>query len=435
MTSRAGALPSDDGLQPSSLFDPAGRSGAQLPREPIRPPARRPTGEPFREQARHPVLEPELRSFRGRTAPSEQRVPMAPVPARGRRRTAIWAVAVVVVVAAGAGVAAVGRRHGSAAGPALPADYVAVGTDACTSGRLIAVDRTRASLAGPHFAASFDRAGTCTTTPRGGPAAGHELLVLGRSTTDEATGGDFGDGAGQVRFAISLDGRTAQLPQVPLPSHDVVVSVPTGHDAFLTVSDAGRAQSLSLRNATRGPDAVQGYYTRGEVTVHGDRSAQTGIFAVRGGPTRYAFTLGVDTSRTRAALRPWEPVQGWAAPGRAWLFLDDIQVSVTTPRPAGMTRPDVVPGAAAPGQAATGPPVLPRFEFVAIGSPRPQPAAQVRSTVEHGTALVFDVPLATRGGRLVARLPEVLRPGRATAVHAGAAFRAVVVPVTVAARS
>jgi hypothetical protein len=93
----------------------------------------------------------------------------------------------------------------------------------------------------------------------------------------------------------------------------IVVSVPVGGDALLSVSDEGRAQTISLRTGQRPQliplfHPVLGNQARLEDTVH--------IPAVHKATEAYSYQATVSV-----ALRPWVEGPGWAPAGRAWLVV------------------------------------------------------------------------------------------------------------------
>jgi hypothetical protein len=267
---------------------------------------------------------------------------------------------------------------------------------------------------GPHFGVSFDHAGTCReldSTTR--PADGHELLVLRRSRADDGADG-YDAGRRKPVAKVVVGGRTTTLEELPIPGAELVVSVPKGTDARLTVTDEGRTQSLGLRTATRGPDAVPGYYVPRTVTVAKGRQQRSALFGV--GAHRYRTTMSVDASEAKALLLPWDAAAGWAKPGRAWLAVYGLEVGLKGQEGRWDDRSDLAYNsliAAYSTGAMTGPQVYLPFTL----APGVRPVRSFTDAV-HGTQLLFDVPLAFAGGSLLATPPEVLGTGTLRAVHA-----------------
>ena len=138
----------------------------------------------------------------------------------------------------------------------------------------------------------------------------------------------------KVKGEIRVGGQAVRLPGIvrDLSSdHNILVSVPTGGDPVLAVTDAGRTQLLNLRTGKRQGDVIPAYYplrAADQVSV-----SVTGKFGGR------SATLAVHSANP--ALQPYAEGHGWAAKGKAWLYLGgDVETQLATA--AGAARLDAV---------------------------------------------------------------------------------------------
>jgi hypothetical protein len=210
--------------------------------------------------------------------------------------------------------------------PARAADYTSVvdkPPNGWRSATVWAFNPDQASLAGPHFSLRYFFADALVHDPIDGyrAAAGHEFLFV---SGDQGYGPAYQPGpADPVSAAVIVDGVRRPLPKVPTAG--LVVSVPTGHGAALTVTDAGRTQSLDLRAGSRRPDAIAGYYRAHQLDTTGLAYHGDGVAAVARQGVDVA--MSVEFVASNVSFEPWVPGFGWAQPGRAWLQMSRVTVS------------------------------------------------------------------------------------------------------------
>lgn len=217
------------------------------------------------------------------------------------------------------------------------------------SGKEMAVQefaRATAALRGPHFAVGLSWVATGEAIlpgsslviqsglpPRRPATDGEEIMLL--SFDPEHVGGQWklGDGAKPVAELV-VGGTPRPLTKVPLPAADatglsgpvviVVASVPKGAPVQLRVTELGRTQTLDVRTGKRGEDAIAGYYRPTRQKLNFERDLPAGIVA-DGRPYQPELKLidsaFSDLSEPTAMLAPWNPTDGWAPDGRAWLVL------------------------------------------------------------------------------------------------------------------
>jgi hypothetical protein len=186
------------------------------------------------------------------------------------------------------------------------------------------LDQDAASLLGPHFGARYYWAETNTHDLSGKyrAAAKHEFLILlgdrGMSGTYPVEPDD------QVTAAVMVDGTSRPLAKVP--TWGLVVSVPVGHKATLTVTDAGRTQSLDVRTGNREADAIAGYYRPRHLETSIREYKANGVAAANGHTVD--LLISVDFYMASVSVQPWIPRYGWAPDGRAWLEMASVVVDV-----------------------------------------------------------------------------------------------------------
>src|SRR5690606_30410457 len=139
-------------------------------------------------------------------------------------------------------------------------------------------------LLSPHYMVRLERIEVTDVAPEGstwGPdhassrpkaaAAGHEFVIVKVDFDWELvrwrpTSGTAPD-ADHVSLSISIGERAQACEELPGWGYGLVVSAPEGAEVWLRVTDAGRSQSLNLRDGSRGEDAHEGFYTPAEVTL------------------------------------------------------------------------------------------------------------------------------------------------------------------------
>lgn len=130
----------------------------------------------------------------------------------------------------------------------------------------------------------------------------------------------------KVKGEIRAGGKTVKLPGIvrDLSSdHDILVSVPSGADPVLAITDAGRTQLLNLRTGRRQGDVISAYYPLKAADQIG--VGVTGDF--HGAAGKGAATVSVHGGKP--ALQPYADGPGWAEKGKAWLYLGgDIETQI-----------------------------------------------------------------------------------------------------------
>ncbi len=293
-------------------------------------------------------------------------------------------------------------------GHAEPADYVGTEFSAPGTGART-VDPHEAQLRGPHFVIQFTSVEiTDLTDDLNGPAPGHEFIAA--RTDDQQRFPMYvpGSDADRPSAVVVVDGVARKLPEVPQLG-GLIVSVPKGHDAVLQITDEGRTQSLRLRDMTRGPDAIPGYYRPFELSTKGISYDETATAAFL--RARIAAHAKIDFPESGASLDPWIPGLQWTEPGRVWLTVTGITIgsdlhvtnadSLDLPTLAETLRlgydvdTDTSFGLSFPG-----------------GTAAPVPEQQESTTYfQLNKVLVFDVPDSFAGGTLVVHPAEQLTVG------------------------
>lgn len=241
-----------------------------------------------------------------------------PAPPK-KRKVLLWvgfAVAVVVLLGVVPIVlfAAMGDDDPDYGLVAEPADFVGNNAGIATTGATT-FKNGLGVLAGPHFGLRYSSLDVSRTLDLQYQAApGHEFLVL---AADPATLADAPAPGDDVKAALVVDGRSRPVKFADLQSGSgLVVSVPLGHSAQLTVTDTGRPQTLDLRTGRRITE-IQGYYPERALNLGADKYAESG--ETSSGGCRRQTTMSIYFSGTGTAVLPWGPDGGWAKPGRAWL--------------------------------------------------------------------------------------------------------------------
>lgn len=206
-----------------------------------------------------------------------------------------------------------------------PQDFFPVAGDAVEDGELV----------GPHFGLAIERVTVADAlehpTGREPPdheerpgnfraPDGHQLVVavldwhllaanqVIRSPDDTA----------QLRIWIETGEHTVEMNALPDPAGIAVAAVRDGEDALLVVEDAGREQSISLRTGRRHL-SIDGYYSiaNQDLDYRYDAAGRAAIAVSLRIVEEGDVTVELDISSARRT--PWDPGQGWAPSGRAWL--------------------------------------------------------------------------------------------------------------------
>jgi DNA-binding SARP family transcriptional activator len=200
-----------------------------------------------------------------------------------------------------------------------PADFVGFSSYPADGAAKLDPDQIR--LAGPHFDLRFVAADVVTRTGELYLAApGHEFLQLFVENPPRPGpyAGTFG--ATPPTVAVLVDGVKRSTT---MPLGGITVSVPTGHDATLQVTDEGRTQSISMRHPARGDDAVAGYYRPHRLAWATASYDEKGTVSYR--QARLTAEASVSLADASGSLEPWLPGLGWAKPGRVWLQLSHVK--------------------------------------------------------------------------------------------------------------
>jgi hypothetical protein len=189
---------------------------------------------------------------------------------------------------------------------------------------------TSSSLIAPNLRVSISKTGSVTHVPSGEgdsvpyyqPAEGEEFLAFTVRRTvldmfDEgyltSTGRDL-----SATYTVRSSGILADLTSWFADDTDgdatVVLSVPAGQDAELTVSVDGLEQTLDVRTGDRTSTVAEAYYrpqTSFAIEKQYSDSVRKGDFNLQHGVTF-----------KNATLTPFDPSRGWAPTGQMYLILD-----------------------------------------------------------------------------------------------------------------
>lgn len=153
------------------------------------------------------------------------------------------------------------------------------------------------------------------------PAQGHEFLVTMFSSSTSYTqtvvdGGTLPGGSPTTvdpDEAVVVDGKVHELTKAVGGSGMLIVSVPTGHKAYLRLTQGGRSQSVDLRTGRRVTDSLTPYYPY--------QHMHSGKMADYWDGTAYPVGVRVSVLEVEGELSPFTPKAGWAAKGKAWIYV------------------------------------------------------------------------------------------------------------------
>ncbi len=264
-----------------------------------------------------------------------------------------------VVLIALAALAACGKPAASPAGTVdlsvKPADYVDVFT--WSQGIPSGARPIQGVFKGPHFAYQFGALSVRPTTDETsgsletGPASaapGYEFLVLYRLQSDDSYAPPP-EGAPALPVDVVVKDVRKRLPRPILPGSGVIISVPSGSDATLEVTDDkpysysvrdGSGPAPSVDAAPRPTGSAAGKQVRWQ---NGDYSAQGSYQGQRtSGPLAVTLTLG-DGAELNASIAgvvnpPAKHV--WLRLKNARISTDDNQLKVDMSRSVVLTLPD-----------------------------------------------------------------------------------------------
>jgi len=159
-----------------------------------------------------------------------------------------------------------------------------------------------------------------------GPVAaadGYEMMLVKLSPDDNIWTDNGSPLLKGVSAAIRIDDRDVKLEKLPDSVTSVAMSVPKGKPVSLRVTDAGRTQSLNLRDGKPGPDVHPGFadIVSGSLSIDYRKS---GTASSAGG---YRRPLEVTVRLYNASRHPWTPQTGWAKDGRRWVYLGGLSIS------------------------------------------------------------------------------------------------------------
>lgn len=219
-----------------------------------------------------------------------------------------------------------------------PADFVLVTDRSDTTLTGTEVSNAHNFVIGPKFMLEMQYSDVVTEIPEtpaeslGLPRAlrsapGHEFLVttLGSSTYSQTVvdGGRLPGGSPSTvepDEAVVVDGKVHELTKPVTTSGTLVVSVPTGHKAYLRLSQGGRTQSLDLRTGQRVSDSLTPYYPYRHMHHGGTADYWDG--------TAFPVAVRVSLVEVGGQLSPFTPKANWAAKGKAWVYVDVRVVSI-----------------------------------------------------------------------------------------------------------
>ncbi|MEV0645207.1 hypothetical protein AB0I28_08075 [Phytomonospora sp. NPDC050363] len=183
------------------------------------------------------------------------------------------------------------------AGLLIGADFYLKQRAVSVTGEVSAGDADRYGLPGPLLA-----------------PAGYEILLTQVATSQCS---DWRDNGGAPVSRLAVGERTVELSD-PLECGDLLaVVVPAGAPVALSVSTAGRSQTLNLRDGTRAGEVAEFYGFAEYVAFTGAYEA-SGDVTAKGVTRDVSLSLGFAT----ASRGPWDRVAGkWAAEGKVWLRL------------------------------------------------------------------------------------------------------------------
>jgi hypothetical protein len=204
-----------------------------------------------------------------------------------------------------------------------------------TTGTSPVGDRLDARLVSPHYTLIFDSvlvadklsATVAQAVELGdGPVAaanGQEFVIASLSSGRALWTDGIGDTQTEdLSATIVIGERTEELTELPKEGTTVTVSVPKDVAVTLNVKDAGRTQSISLRDGKPGEDVVKGFdeIPSGSLDV---KYEKTGNAASTG----FQRPLEVSVRANKASRQPWTPQTGWANSNRSWLYIDGVSIS------------------------------------------------------------------------------------------------------------
>lgn len=221
----------------------------------------------------------------------------------------------------------------------VPADYVAVADASDSTLTSSQVSHKHNFVIGPKFMLETEYSGAVTEIPDTSasllglssalkPAPGHEFLVttfnsVATYSQTVVKGGNLPGGSPSTvepDEAVVVDGKVHELSKAVNGSGTLIVSVPTGHEAYLRLAQGGRTQSVDLRTGQRVSDSLTPYYPYQE--MHKGKTADYWDGAA------FPVAVRVSLGEVGAELSPFAPKAGWAAKGKAWIYVDVRVLSI-----------------------------------------------------------------------------------------------------------
>lgn len=158
-----------------------------------------------------------------------------------------------------------------------------------------------------------------------GPADGEVLRVIELTYTPTDTQGtDTGGTTPTTDLSINLDGTQVHLSELDgQQDHRILVSVPEAGTAQLVISSESHDQFVDVLTGERQDDDVAAAYylpnPRQEPTHTFKIDSDTFPTQTSSGRARGDITTDFTVKAISAELTAWNPEDGWAAPGNAWL--------------------------------------------------------------------------------------------------------------------
>lgn len=195
-----------------------------------------------------------------------------------------------------------------------------------------AVEPGTGRLVGPHFQLEISEVAVASELSAGTAkqlgfdsaqqaAAGHEILLVQVESSVSQSPARWRTEDGDLTPAVVVDGD--ERPLGPLPGFWPVIAVSVRHHApaVLRVTDHGRPLTMDLRTGSVAPDSLYRVFSSQALQPRTYEGAGT-VSA-----TGLSGALKVELRLPEAAVRePFLPGPGWAAPGRAWLWLPGVNV-------------------------------------------------------------------------------------------------------------
>jgi hypothetical protein len=163
------------------------------------------------------------------------------------------------------------------------------------------------------------------------PASGEKFVVavFGTAPTmDPLTGRDAFDPASgntvATKWTVTVGGQQRPVDVLSdvagsavVPQRTLIASVPKdSSEVLLTATNGAVAQTLSLTTGKRTSKTAAAYYRTGTTATLNKSVPTKSVNLGSSWWSKFSYSLG------RAALTPWDPEQGWAPDGQAWVRVE-----------------------------------------------------------------------------------------------------------------